>query len=173
MPATNYLTWQQRALLDSIVTKYGYTNTNYSAHSNALNAPTVVANDPAPQVPRTLSLQDITDGLQPATVKKLAASGCFSSFLDGLSTQNHDNVSEIIAVWEKAGDFTTEEIASLQQLTSQTMPQPGWPATKLGPSIWQAEFYAIYPTFAANVDGSVYTDQCHPLFVKEARGDAS
>ena len=173
MPATNYLTWQQRALLDSIVTKYGYTNTNYSAHSNALNAPTEVPNDPAPQVPRTLSLDDIKDGLQSATVKKLAASGCFGSFLDGLSTQNHNNVSAIIGVWEKAGDFTTEEIASLNGLTSQTMDQPGWPATKPGPSIWVNEFYAIYPTFTANVEGTNYTDQCHALFIKEARGDVS
>lgn len=173
MPATQFLTWQQRALLDSILTKYGFSNQNYSAHSNALNAPTEVPNDPAPQIPRELSLQEITDGVQPATAKKINSSGFAGDFTSAIRSQNHTGTEEVIAFWEKSGDFTTEEITTLTTLTGQTMPQPGWPATKPGPSIWATEFFAIYTAFTASVDGSTYSDQCHPLFVKEARGDVS
>lgn len=173
MALPTFLSLQQEATLGSILSQNGLTDLNYSAHSNVLNAPTEVENDPAPQIPRELSLQEITDGVQPATAKKINGSGLTSDFTAAIREQNHTGTEEVIAFWEKSGDFTTEEIATLTELTSQTMAQPGWPATKPGPSIWVRDFISVYPLFTANVDGSTITDQCHALFVKEARGDAS
>lgn len=170
MPITNYLTINQRATLNDLLVQIGMQNSiNYSAASNMLNASVMVPNDPAPLVPKTLSFTEITEGLDAATVNKLSADGLVDSFKTAVDGQQHARIDEILAWWTKGSILTGEEAATLEALTSATMPDPNWPEFVPGPSLFKSAF----PGFVVNIEGVNYEETCHPLLVKEARGDYS
>ena len=75
-------------------------------------------------------------------------------------------------IWEATQKFTEAEIAALNTLCSTKMPDPSHPQ-RSQVRWWESEFYALYPTFSANIDGINVTDKCHPLLIKEAIGDYS
>lgn len=178
MAIKNYLTIPQRITLGNMITSHGLnvaprTLDAYSIASNTLNTPQPVDNGPAPLIDRPLSINDIKNGLESATLSKIDKSGVFSDFFKAVTTANHQAALEVVAFWAETGEYTEAEITALNTLCSTQMPDPSWPATVPGPSWWESEFYALYPTFSANIDGINVTDKCHPLLIKEAIGDYS
>lgn len=178
MAITHYLDINQRVTLANMITSHNLnvaprTLDAYSTASNDLNTPQQVDNGPAPLVDRPLSIDDIKAGVEAATLAKIADSGAFDAFFAAVKSGDHSNALKVVEIWEATQKFTEAEIAALNTLCSTKMPDPSHPPTVPGPSWWESEFYALYPTFSANIDGINVTDKCHPLLIKEAIGDYS
>lgn len=159
-----YLTTPQKATLLQLLQDAGLAATEPYGASNLLNAPTEVPNDPAPQIPLPLSWYAIVAGIEPATVSKLDASSLAGNFQTYVNSGDRAKANEVLTWWQKGNVITSDEYATLHSLANSTQDQPGWPATKIGPSL----FAAAFPGFMVNIDGND-VDRCHAALIIEAR----
>lgn len=98
-----------------------------------LNKPMVANPDPAPQIPKPVTAQDVLGLLSPASVQAIP----FDAMVEvnkAIAEKDMERLGLQLQVFAAKGWINSTEVAALQARLAETIPDPNWPAQVPGQS---------------------------------------
>jgi hypothetical protein len=161
-----FLTLAQKTIVLNMLTAQGLSGVEEYAASNALNAPTMVANTAAPTLPKSFAFADIISHLSVASQGNLLVSdSLYTRILTQIDAMDRAGLIPIFNQLATLSKITSAEATAINVVLTATIADPTWPATVPGPSV----FSAGLPGFTATINGVTYEEFCLASIIIEAR----